>query len=71
MIEPLAVAEAAGDCESVTLKVMLAAEPDTGVVGVPVIAPVTGFRVNPADSVPALTEYVYGPIPPVADRVTL
>lgn len=71
MMAPLAVANAAGDWESVTLKVTLAAEPDTGVVGVPLIAPVTGFKVNPGGSVPELTEYVYGAIPPVADRLTV
>jgi hypothetical protein len=55
LIAPLAVAEAAGDSESVTLNVMLAAGPLTAVVGVPVIAPVVAFRVNPAGRVPALT----------------
>jgi hypothetical protein len=56
LMVPLAVAEAAGDCESVTLNVMLAAGPETAAVGVPVIAPVEAFRVNPAGRVPALTE---------------
>ncbi len=68
---PLAVAETAGDSESVTVKAMLAAGPPTAVVGVPVIAPVEAFRVRPAGNVPALTEYVYGPTPPVAASVTL
>ena len=39
--------------ESVTLKVSDAAE--AGTVGVPVMAPVAGFSVKPAGSVPALS----------------
>ena len=34
-------------------------------VGVPVIAPVEGFRVKPLGSVPVATENVYGATPPV------
>ena len=36
------------------------------VLGVPVIAPLAGFTVKPPGKVPALTEYVYGLVPPAA-----
>ena len=55
---PVAVADAFGDSESVTLNVICAAGPLAAAVGVPVIAPVEAFSVSPAGSVPALTAYV-------------
>ena len=58
--------DAAGDAESETLKVngvaLIAA------VGVPLIAPVDGFRDSPAGSVPPVSVQVYGVIPPLAAR---
>jgi len=56
VIVPLAVAEE--PAESTTLKVMLAAEPFTTAVGVPVMAPVVVFSVKPAGSLPEPTENV-------------
>lgn len=50
--------------ESVTLKVTFAV-PTPEAVGVPVIAPAED-RLKPAGSVPLLTAYVYGEIPPLA-----
>ena len=38
-------------------------------VGVPVIAPVAEFRLNPAGKLPVVTAHVYGEIPPVACNV--
>ena len=35
-------------------------------VGVPEIAPLEGFSVNPAGSVPELMDQVYGAAPPLA-----
>jgi hypothetical protein len=64
VIVPVAVVEV--PFESTTLKVMLAAEPLTAAVGVPVIAPVLVFRVKPAGNLPELSENVYGDFPPVA-----
>ena len=40
-------------------------------VGVPLIAPVAGFRFNPAGSVPAANEKVQGIVPPTALRAAL
>ena len=34
--------------------------------GVPVIAPLAALSDKPAGSDPAVSEYVYGPVPPVA-----
>ena len=42
-----------------------------GVVGVPVIAPVDGFRIKPPGSEPLTIENVYGGIPPVATSAEL
>ena len=41
------------------------------VVGVPVMAPVAGFRTSPGGNTPLVTENVYGPVPPLADTVAL
>ena len=62
-IEKLAVCETAGVSGSVTLTVMFE---DTGVVGVPLIAPVATLNVNPAGKVPPVSDHVYGAVPPVA-----
>jgi hypothetical protein len=50
-------------CESdaVMVKVLAAAA-----VGVPVIAPVVGFKARPAGKDPVVTVYVYGAVPPLA-----
>jgi len=61
------VADAAGDCESVTLKVKGVAA--TAAVGVPLIVPVDAFRDSPAGSTPLESDHVYGALPPVAERV--
>ena len=63
-MDPLEVADA--PVASTTLKVMLAAEPFTAAVGIPVMAPVVAFSVRPAGSLPELSENVYGDWPPVA-----
>ena len=49
--------------ESTTWAVKLNAP---AVVGVPVIAPVMGFRFSPGGNEPAVIENVYGGVPPVA-----
>ncbi len=41
------------------------------VVGVPAIAPVAAFNVNPAGSVPTVTDQVIGVAPPLDCRVAL
>lgn len=51
--------------ESVTFAVKLYVP---AVVGVPVRAPLVA-SVSPAGSAPALTDHVYGPVPPVTPRV--
>ena len=38
-------------------------EKEPAVVGVPVIAPVEEFRVNPAANVPELIDHTYGAVP--------
>jgi hypothetical protein len=53
-----------GEVESVTLKVKGVAV--TAAVGIPLIAPVAGFNVNPAGSVPEFSTQAYGSVPPVA-----
>ena len=40
-------------------------------VGVPEIAPVAAFRVNPVGSVPAVTDQVIGAVPPADCSVAL
>jgi hypothetical protein len=45
--------------------------PDPALVGVPDITPVVGFSDSPAGKVPALTEKVLVPVPPVALMVRL
>ena len=40
-------------------------------VGVPVIAPVTAFRLKPAGSVPLVMDQLYGVVPPLAPSVVL
>ena len=58
-IAPFAVtALGTGVAESVTFSVRLAAAPESSVVGVPVIAPVAGFRLSPGGSEPPLIEKV-------------
>ncbi len=64
----LADAVAAGEAESVTLKVKGVFT--AGTVGVPVIAPVEGFKVNPFGRVLVL-DHVYGVVPPLAAKVAL
>ena len=59
----------AGPLESVTLKVSGVLV--TATVSLPEIAPVAAFRVNPAGSVPLVTDQVYGVVPPIAARVVL
>jgi hypothetical protein len=59
----LVVVPAALPVESTTCAVKLNVP---AVVGVPVIAPVELFSVNPAGSEPLVIEYVYGGIPPPA-----
>jgi len=39
------------------------------VVGVPVIAPVDPFNVNPAGGLPTTVAHVYGVVPPAATKV--
>lgn len=60
-----AVAVWAGEDESVTrtLKLSLLA-----VVGIPVIDP-EEFRTNPAGNVPEEITHLYGPVPPLADKL--
>jgi hypothetical protein len=65
----VAVCVRAGLLESVTLKVSGALATDAE--GVPVTAPVEGFRVRPAGSVPLVSDQLYGKTPPVAVRVVL
>jgi len=36
------------------------------VVGVPLITPVVALRLRPAGRAPAVTAYLYGPMPPAA-----
>jgi hypothetical protein len=38
---------------------------------VPVIAPVTPFKDNPVGSDPAITAYVFAPVPPDAEQLEL
>src|SRR4051812_16664385 len=52
--------------ESVTREVKLYVP---GVVGVPVMAPVSGFRVRPGGSEPCTIANLYGPAPPVTRRL--
>jgi hypothetical protein len=40
-------------------------------VGVPLIAPVLVFRLNPAGNEPLETEYTYGLVPPVGTTLAL
>ena len=40
-----------------------------GIAGVPVMAPVEGFKVSPAGIDPVITVHVYGVMPPVAETV--
>ena len=40
-------------------------------VGVPVIAPVVGFRLRPAGRLPEVIDHVCAPTPPVATSVAL
>ena len=40
-------------------------------VGMPVIAPVLAFKLNPAGSVPEVTVQVYGLVPPDSLKVAL
>ena len=66
MIEQLlVVVPAAVPRESTTWAVKLNVP---AVVGVPVIAPVDGFSVNPGGSEPLVIENVYGETPPAATR---
>ena len=51
-----------GPLESVTVNVT---PPDAVAVGVPVIAPVDAFSVNPAGRLPPVTVHVYGEVPPL------
>ena len=51
---------------AVTVTVLLA-----GAVGVPVMDPVLGLRVNPAGRFPEVTAHVYGAAPPLADKAAL
>ena len=68
-IEQLAVVvPAAVAVESTTFAVKLNVPK---VVGVPVIAPVVGFKVNPGGSDPLVIENVYGGAPPVATSAEL
>jgi hypothetical protein len=54
--------------ESVTVNVSPEAVPTP--VGVPVIVPVEAFNVSPDGNVPEVSaQWVYVPLPPVADRV--
>jgi len=41
------------------------------VVGVPVIAPVEGFKLRPGGSDPETIEYVKGAVPPITDSMAL
>ena len=59
----------AGTAESVTRKVKGVLV--TGVLGVPVIAPVAELRVRPVGNVPPVSFHVYGVVPPVAASVAL
>jgi hypothetical protein len=53
---------------SVTWKVT---DPLLAAVGVPEIAPLLAFKVNPAGSVPAVTVHLYGLVPPDLLKVAL
>ena len=66
VIDKLTDCETAGISESVTIMVKF----DVPVaVGVPLIAPVAAFNVNPAGKVPLKMDHVYGAAPPVAATV--
>ena len=56
-----------GLLESVTLKV--SARLVAGKDGLPVMAPVEGFRDRPVGNVPEVSDQVNGMVPPVAARV--
>lgn len=62
IVNPRVPVRAVGEVESVTVMVK-SYVPAT--VGVPVIAPVDEFRVNPVGSVPIVVAYEYGVVPPV------
>jgi len=66
MLRDLVAVCAVGAVESVTLTVKLLV-PEA--VGVPEIAPVDAFSVNPAGKAPALKDQEYGVVPPVAVSV--
>ena len=63
------VAEAfcAGMLESVTWRTSLRFE--TGTVGVPLINPLEGFKVNPAGRAPKVIDQLKGVVPPAAASV--
>jgi hypothetical protein len=67
VIVRVAVATCEGDDESVTLKVSGVAL--TATEGVPLIAPVEAFRVNPVGSVPAVSCQKKGAMPPPVWRI--
>ena len=58
------------DCKGVLLSAILTAN-DAGpsVVGVPVIAPVVGFSINPVGNAFEFTDQMYGLVPPWATNV--
>jgi len=57
----------AGELESFTCTVIEKA-PDR--VGVRLIPPVVAFKINPVGKAPAVSDQLYGVVPPAAERVT-
>jgi hypothetical protein len=68
IVQLVLVVPAARPEESTTFAVKLKAP---GVVGVPVMAPVAGFRVRPGGRLPAVIENVNGACPPVVVNAEL
>ena len=68
MLQFAVVVPACEPVESTTCAVKLNVP---AVVGVPVIAPVEAFNVNPGGNDPLMIENVYGGVPPVATSAEL
>src|SRR5271165_4788228 len=66
VIDSAAVFDTAGTSESVTFTVKFVVP---AAVGVPLIAPVDAFSVNPAGKLPTDIAQLYGVVPPVAANV--